>query len=214
MTPPPTNIDGIEITGATIDGQEVEEITIDGQTVFTSGIIDDFEDGNLTEYSGDTGDFSVSGGTVHSGSFALSISADIAGEIFRTDFGATGKTFEYYMRTDDFSEFHLGSGTNPGSNGYLFQFFQPGSELSIINQSTGNTLFKGTFISNMSGSTFYRIVIDYKVNGNDITVTAFDGATQVATTTVTDSTSNPKGIAFSGGARNSLGTFFDDVVIL
>jgi hypothetical protein len=35
MTPPPTSIDGTDITGATIDGQEVQEITIDGQTVFT-----------------------------------------------------------------------------------------------------------------------------------------------------------------------------------
>jgi len=38
MSPPPTNIDGTDITGATIDGQEVEEITIDGNVVFTSGI--------------------------------------------------------------------------------------------------------------------------------------------------------------------------------
>jgi hypothetical protein len=36
MTPPPTSIDGTDITGATIDGQEVQEITIDGQTVFTA----------------------------------------------------------------------------------------------------------------------------------------------------------------------------------
>jgi len=34
MTPPPTSIDGSDITGATIDGQEVQEITIDGQIVF------------------------------------------------------------------------------------------------------------------------------------------------------------------------------------
>jgi len=37
MTPPPTSIDGTNITGATIDGQEVQEITIDGETVFTAG---------------------------------------------------------------------------------------------------------------------------------------------------------------------------------
>jgi hypothetical protein len=37
MTPPPTSIDGTDITGATIDGQDVQEITIDGQTVFTAG---------------------------------------------------------------------------------------------------------------------------------------------------------------------------------
>jgi len=37
MSPPPTSIDGTEITGATIDGQDVEEITVDGQTVFAAG---------------------------------------------------------------------------------------------------------------------------------------------------------------------------------
>jgi len=36
MSPPPTSIDGTDITGATIDGQEVQEITVDGQTVFTA----------------------------------------------------------------------------------------------------------------------------------------------------------------------------------
>jgi hypothetical protein len=34
MSPPPTSIDGTNITGATIDGQDVQEITVDGQTVF------------------------------------------------------------------------------------------------------------------------------------------------------------------------------------
>jgi len=38
MTPPPTSIDGTDITGATIDGQEVQEITIDGQTVFSATV--------------------------------------------------------------------------------------------------------------------------------------------------------------------------------
>jgi len=36
MSPPPSSIDGTEITGATIDGQDVQEITIDGDTVFTA----------------------------------------------------------------------------------------------------------------------------------------------------------------------------------
>jgi hypothetical protein len=36
MTPPPTSIDGTDITGATIDGQDVQEITVDGQTVFVA----------------------------------------------------------------------------------------------------------------------------------------------------------------------------------
>jgi hypothetical protein len=40
MSPPPTSIDGTDITGATIDGQDVQEITVDGQTVFTAGVPD------------------------------------------------------------------------------------------------------------------------------------------------------------------------------
>jgi len=36
MTPPPANIDGTDITGASIDGQDVQEITVDGQTVFSA----------------------------------------------------------------------------------------------------------------------------------------------------------------------------------
>jgi len=36
MTPPPINIDGTDITGATIDGQDVEQITIDGQDVLSA----------------------------------------------------------------------------------------------------------------------------------------------------------------------------------
>jgi len=59
MTPPPTSIDGTEITGATIDGTEVTEITVDGDTVFTaglpnSGLIQDYYDPrNLTKSTGD-----------------------------------------------------------------------------------------------------------------------------------------------------------------
>jgi len=62
---PPTNIDGSDITGATIDGQEVQEITVDGQTVFTAsvgGVIDDFEDNNLNEYSNVSGGWSTVNG--------------------------------------------------------------------------------------------------------------------------------------------------------
>jgi len=52
MSPPPTSIDGTDITGATIDGQEVQEITVDGDTMFRAALngllLDDFADGKLT----------------------------------------------------------------------------------------------------------------------------------------------------------------------
>ena len=50
---PPISIDGTDITGATIDGTDVQEITVDGDVVFSAvNIIDDFEDGNMSEYTG------------------------------------------------------------------------------------------------------------------------------------------------------------------
>jgi len=42
MTPPPINIDGSDITGATIDGTDVQEVTVDGTQVFSA--IPDSED--------------------------------------------------------------------------------------------------------------------------------------------------------------------------
>jgi len=56
MSPPPTNIDGTDITGATIDGQDVEEITVDGQTVFSAGPA--LPDSTIARY-----DFSSQAGT-------------------------------------------------------------------------------------------------------------------------------------------------------
>jgi len=40
MTPPPINIDGTDITGATIDGADVSEVTVDGTQVFGNVIPD------------------------------------------------------------------------------------------------------------------------------------------------------------------------------
>jgi hypothetical protein len=89
MTPPPTSIDGTDITGATIDGQDVQEITVDGQSVFTAGpppnIIDNFEEtlyddqGNTLSdiYNGDLSSFNRSTTTpVFEGSYSLKINAN------------------------------------------------------------------------------------------------------------------------------------------
>jgi len=58
MTPPPTNIDGTDITGATIDGQEVQEITVDGDIVFTAAPPDSL----VSHWTWDTSD--ISGNTL------------------------------------------------------------------------------------------------------------------------------------------------------
>jgi len=70
MTPPPINIDGTDITGATIDGKDVEQITIDGQDVLSAipdSAVEQFTaesfDDNNDEWVGELGNFNLTGGS-------------------------------------------------------------------------------------------------------------------------------------------------------
>jgi hypothetical protein len=116
MTPPPTSIDGTDITGATIDGTEVQEITVDGQTVFSAGIPDSaltqdlvawyrFEDGDARDYASSSefpsvswGDSTSYDGTVNGATFQSS------GGVTDFEDGANSGAFEFDGQ-DDFISF-------------------------------------------------------------------------------------------------------------
>jgi hypothetical protein len=115
MTPPPTSIDGTDITGATIDGQDVQEITIDGQTVFTAGELPvgysnlvawypfdstfyggaNADDVTALFNSGDSGDSTAFDGTVNGATYQSS------GGVTDTNAGANSGGFSF-DGTDDF----------------------------------------------------------------------------------------------------------------
>jgi len=68
----PINIDGSPVQDITIDGQPVTEVTVDGDVVFPAiRDVDTFEDGDLSEYFGDTGAYTIQTSTVFEGSRAL-----------------------------------------------------------------------------------------------------------------------------------------------
>jgi len=77
MSPPPTNIDGTDITGATIDGQEVQEITIDGQTVFTA--VPDVADSAVHRFILDEGSGSIATDSIGSSDATLTGPTYISG---------------------------------------------------------------------------------------------------------------------------------------
>jgi len=84
MTPPPTSIDGTDITAATIDGQDVQEITVDGETVFTAVtppfIIEDWEDGDQQGWTVNAGTLVVdTNSPVFEGSFSGKVTKDNGG---------------------------------------------------------------------------------------------------------------------------------------
>jgi len=123
MTPPPTSIDGTDITGATIDGQDVQEITVDGQTVFTAkpplppSAIHQY---NFDEGSGSTAfdnigskDASINGANFTSnsslvGGFGLSFDGI-------DDFVDAGSPLNTLLRTGSNDSFSLAITANPGN---------------------------------------------------------------------------------------------------
>jgi len=167
MTPPPTNIDGTDITGATIDGQDVQEITIDGQTVFTAGpVIPDsalsqnlvawyrFEDGDARDYTNDL-----------DGTFADSTAYDgtISGATFQSSGGVTD--FENGANSASF-DFDGGDAIdipnsilNSNSTDFTLNIWLEADDVSSLAGVFGNLFFGdstgiGIFIN--SGDLFYR----------------------------------------------------------
>lgn len=72
-------IDGDEIvSGSTIDGDEIDEITIDGDVAWRAvKVIDDFEDNDISEYTGNTQYYDTSSDIVFEGSHSAKFDVDV-----------------------------------------------------------------------------------------------------------------------------------------
>jgi len=161
MTPPPTSIDGTDITGATIDGQDVQEITVDGQTVFTStppSLVARYEfEQDVTDSVGDA-DGTNNGGTFSSdsivGSFSISFNADTGNHVdigdVITDYGRASFAIWVNPSAVSSNAFNFAISNDSGgknddvfmgidSNGNAFGFRQD-ADSDTNNQLTGSTL--------------------------------------------------------------------------
>jgi hypothetical protein len=174
MSPPPVNIDGTDITGATIDGQEVQEITIDGQAVFTANpIVDNFESttnnpagpyGPSTSvasfYRGSTNDFArVQTNTVE-GSFSLDFNAGATGMFSLPGDGLLrypneGDTISFLIRDVSQRVFpvaltNVENSTTP--NCYGFEIDEGGSTIAIFRYDNGDFSNFGTRLQTVSAN--------------------------------------------------------------
>ena len=221
---PPTSIDGTDISGATIDGQDVEEITVDGDVVFSAGpppgTIDDFEDGNLNEYSGSIG--IVQSSEVLFGSFAFEQTGN--GNMISTsglpNYPQSGNTINLYFKED--------SPSDTGGLAFLFGV-QNTSQFYAVNalaQYNFIGIFKdgvggGSQISPNGSATFGTDWIEFEIVWNspniDFTVFSVNQTTGARTGTLgtvsaTDSTYTSGGIGF--GANSYAGSgygYFDKI---
>jgi hypothetical protein len=201
MTPPPTNIDGTDITGATIDGQDVQEITVDGQTVFTGidpNTIDNFEaplygDQNKTlsdYYNGDLNVFNRQQSTVQEGSFALEMtgSGTIVGS--RKDI-TQGDTVRGFIRVNNNNgnPALMFGGNSDKINCYLVLFANlQNGDMNIDIFQNGNRTKRFTTNVSLSNNQWYEWELDWDTN-NTITAKTFElDGTLKGTVTATDST--------------------------
>jgi hypothetical protein len=236
MTPPPTNIDGTGITGATIDGQEVQEITIDGQAVFTAEtIVDSFEDniysdvGNTlnTYYDGDVSQFFRDSSDPAEGQKHLGLD-NAFNDTITSNFGnglpnypQRGDTVQWKLKIGGTSN-KLGVGLFAQSSGdvindgYSFAYGDR-SDVHEINKITNGSL---TQIAEDTGATVvfgeYLTCTVEDNNGTMTFTTQRSDGTVVAQVSVTDTTHTTRGIFYtdspSGGDRSTLE--FDAVKIL
>ena len=230
---PPTSIDGTDITGASIDGTDVQEITVDGDVVFNAGpaIIDDFESGNINNYSGDTGSFNVTSTNPIQGSNTLEgflTTQYIFSQSGLANYPQAGDSFSFKMRVE---------GNVNVASGMVFGIQSNTSQNYCVRFVSTAGLDEITFLKNVSSGNFgqtlttfavspdynnddFRFEIDWGTNGV-FNIRAFNENTnqQVASGTFTDTDYTSGGIGWFVSNATSSESYpdrilFDQALIL
>ncbi len=184
----------------------------DGSASTTFPYLDEFEDSNISEYSGDTSLFSVDASFAYERTRGLKAS-DVSGQttdgIYRTDVSvAQGETIRYFEYVDAGGTFDevctLFGVQTPGSNNnnYAVCLEQVAGtdRMSIAKDVVSNdndgsgTVLSSTTVSYSTG--WYEVEIRWGTD-DSITATLYSGGSEVASTTVVDSTYTSGGVGFS-----------------
>lgn len=189
--------------------------TSDISSVFNA--YDDFEDNNITEYSGDTTNFATAGTFAYGGGYGLDASpnpnARATDGIGRTDFTISQGEIIRYMQyidttagvTDEVCTLFAVQSPVTANQNYGVCLEQFGTDrVSLVkdvqNTDTSGTLLSSSTISFSDG--WYEVEINWQTN-DDIAVSVFDDTgTLVATTSANDSTYTSGGFGFTFWGQN------------
>jgi hypothetical protein len=164
-----------------------------------TGVIDDFEDGDIAEYSGTKTDYSVQTGTVFEGTYALE-KTDTTFESLTSTSGlprypSQGDTFQVKCRTTDITDYasYMIFGYQDSDNFYRVTIRRDDSASAVffeIQKFSGgnfNELSEVSFTgTDLSSNAWHTIEVDWADDGT-ITATAYDSSdNQVVTTSATD----------------------------
>ncbi|MFZ2253556.1 MAG: DUF2341 domain-containing protein [Minisyncoccia bacterium] len=188
----------------------------DTSTSTTFNFIDTFEDGNISEYSGDTTLFVTDGTFAKERSYGLDAtgneSAKAVDGIYRSDVTVSrGDTLRYFQYINT----SAGSGDetctmfgvqNPGSNNLnyavcleLFGVDRVSLARDVNWNDASGVIIASTTITYSTG--WYEVEVDWNTN-NLIEVTVLQNGSVVATTSATDSTYTSGGVGFTFWFQN------------
>ncbi len=184
-----------------------------GSTVFTA--FDDYEDNNITEYSGDTSLFNTAGSPVYGGSYALkpvSVNGKTTNGMFRFDQtisqGQIVRYMQYVNTTGTTDEpCTLFGVQSPGTTNqnYAVCLEQFGVDRISLAKNVKNDDVSGTVLATSSvtyATGWYEVEIDWKTS-NDITAYLYNSAgTLVTSATANDSTYTSGGYGYAFWFQN------------
>lgn len=184
------------MTGLNVSGSG---ITVSGRGVdagaVTTGpvVLEDFESGDLTEYNGDTGQFSVQTGTVYEGTYALNGSGNNRYSILNPNIDfSQGETIEFRNYRDD-KDWRMGIHFGvqdptqiPPNDSYTLMTGAPGFDLYKGANNSGTKLAE-TSITKEVGA-WGRWEIDWRTNGDMVCTVEDSGGGQLAQITGNDTT--------------------------
>ena len=182
----------------------------------TFSAFDDFEDNNITEYSGDTGLFQTDTAPVYGGTYALealSKGGRTTDGIFRTAMTVSQGQIIRWMQYLDTT---AGSGDeactlfgvqSPGANNnnYAICLEQFGIDRMVISKNVSDNDVSGTVLASTTATYstgWYEVEVDWKTDNSISAYLRTAAGALVATSTVTDSTYTTGGTGFTFWFQN------------
>ena len=181
----------------------------DGSATSTFTVIDNFEDGNNSEYSGDTAEFTVVGSSAYERTYRLEASDPTNG---KTDAGgmynnsatvSQGETLRFlkYIDTGSGSADEVCTlfGTQNQTQNYavcleLFGVDRISIAQDVLHRDTSGTVLASTTVTYSTG--WYEVEVDWATD-DSISVTLSKDGSVVATTSTTDTSYSSGGIGYT-----------------
>lgn len=189
----------------------------DGDGGGGSSVIEDFEDGGLTEYAFDRGSSGASlvSSPVYQGSSALEISGTDT-EMISTSgldtYPAAGETFRFRFRSPTNEVANLTYGVQDHANRYFVQLDYADQYLKLVRwqNDTGDQFGIATNVPYTTG-VWYDVEVEWQADGTHVATLYDTDGTQLAQATGTDSTWTSGGIGFDGYYAGGGAGYYDYV---